>query len=126
MLVTGMAVVVMAVGATGCGGGRPAITTGASSQLTQRVQAVTSAAASGNRPEAMAQLAQLQADVATLLAQHQISAQRAADILMAASAVSVELAKLPAPTPSPTLDTTPTPEDSSTAVPPGRKKHGND
>lgn len=126
LLVSGIAAVVLAIGATGCGGGQAAITTGASTQLSQTVQAVRTAAASGNRAEAMAQVAQLQAAVAALLAQHQISAQRAADILSAASAVSVELAKLPAPTPSATVEASPTPsEDQSPATPPSKKKHGN-
>lgn len=124
LMVAGL--ITLTAGSTACGGGQAAITIDASSQLSQRAAAVRSAATSGNRAEAMAQLAQLQALVATLMAGHQISAQRADEILRAATSVNVELAKLPSPTPTPSVDTSPSSGDETPVTPPGKKKHGND
>lgn len=107
------ALVALTVALSSCGSGAPAIGQSASAELSQKVQAVFSAAAGGDRSKAQAQLDQLRADVTARQADHQITVKRAAEILSAASVVDDELAAVPATT----TTTAPTPTTTTTTVP---------
>ncbi|HEY2302374.1 MAG TPA: hypothetical protein VGH66_10795 [Acidimicrobiales bacterium] len=106
------ALVALTIALSSCGSRAPAISPSASAELSQKVQAVVSAATSGDRATAQTQLDQLRADIAARQAEHQITAKRAAQILSAASVVGTELAAVPASTattaPTPTTTTTTT------------------
>jgi len=104
-LAAGVAVVALA--AAGCGSSsRPAITAGAASQLSAQVAAVRAAAAGGNPAAAEAQLARLRVTVATLEHAGQLSASRAATVLVAAAQVESQLGSLPTTTTTTSTTTT--------------------
>lgn len=100
----GALIAVALTAVTACGSSPQTISATASAQLSQQVQLVQAAAVAGNRSEVESQLARLRTQVATLQAQHQMTSDRAAQILSAASAVSAQMSSVavPAPTPSTT------------------------
>jgi len=108
----------------GCGSGSPTISASAAAELSQQVRAIRAAAAAGNRSEAGSQLDRLRAEVATLEGAHQITSDRATQILSAASQVGQLLATLPATT-TPAIVTVP-PTTRPAENKPGNRKHGND
>jgi len=119
-------VVVMAV-AGGCGSGSPAISASAAAELSQQVRAIRAAATAGNRSEAGSQLDRLRAEVATLKAAHQITSDRATQILSAASQVGELLPMLPATTTPPIVTEPPTTRPAQSGDnKPGNRKQGND
>lgn len=115
-LLATLAVAVTILG--GCGASPSTISAAATSELSGQVRAVRAAAVAGNSAAAKAQLTRLRADVATLRAHHQVTSQRAAQILSAASQVSVLLGTLTTTTTAPsTTAPTPTVPPTTTTAP---------
>ena len=115
-LLAGVAAGVVTVVAA-CGSRSPTISATATSELAQQVQAVRAAAVTGDRAEVETQLARLRAEVATLRTQHQITNDRAGQILSAASAVDTELATLVTTTTAPAATPTTAPRATPTTAP---------
>ncbi|MGH9095295.1 MAG: hypothetical protein ACRDXE_09055 [Acidimicrobiales bacterium] len=102
--------------AAGCGSSAPTITSAASAQLSQQVQAIRADATAGNLPAARQQLSTLKGDVNALAARHAISAAKAAEILAAAGTVAGQLTAGSTPTTSPATTSTTTSEPATSTT----------